>query len=122
MPPGAAPVSAFTPPKDTLTPTGKRRKLGLPGASRLQLPLLHALIQAGGAASRADSIALVAQWFPEVPQPPPAEFGQRVSIAQSTLQVEGLTELAGRGIWRVTEAGRSAHDAEWEDWLQKERG
>jgi hypothetical protein len=121
MAPGAAPVSAFTPPADALTPAGKRRKLGLPGASRVQLPLLHALIQAGGAASRADSIAMVAQWFPEVPQPPPAEFGQRVSIAQSTLQVEGLTELAGRGIWRITEAGRAAHDAEWEDWLQKER-
>lgn len=119
-PPGAAPVGAFTPPQQTGTQPGARRKLGLPGASRLQLPLLHALLMLGGTASRGESIAAVAQWFPDVPQPPPVEFGQRLSIAQSTLQVEGLTELAGRGTWRITEAGRAAHDAEWEDWLQKE--
>ena len=86
----------------------------------MQLPLLHALIMTGGTASRAESIMIVAQWFPEVPQPPPAEFGQRLSIAQSTLQLEGLTELVGRGIWRITEAGRAAHEAEWEEWLRKE--
>jgi hypothetical protein len=121
--PGAAPVSAFTSSEGTgplSAQDGKRRKLGLPGASRLQLPLLHALIMAGGTASRTESISAVAQWFPEVPQPPPTEFGQRLSIAQSTLQLEGLTELSGRGIWSVTEAGRLAHDAEWEDWLRKE--
>jgi hypothetical protein len=121
--PGAAPVSAFAPPDSTgATPhDGKRRKLGLPGASRLQLPLLHALVVAGGTSTRADSILAVARWFPEVPQPAPAEFGQRVSIAQSTLQMEGLTELAGRGIWRITDSGRLAHDAEWEEWLKKEK-
>lgn len=119
-PPGAAPVSAFAQTEAAPPHEGKRRKLGLPGASRLQLPLLHALLMAGGTASRTDSIAAVAQWFPEVPQPSPAEFGQRLSIAQSTLQLEGLTELVGRGIWRITEAGRAAHDAEWEEWLRKE--
>lgn len=121
--PGAAPVSAFTSSEGTgplSAQDGKRRKLGLPGASRLQLPLLHTLIMAGGTASRTESIIAVVQWFPEVPQPPLPEFGQRLSIAQSTLQMEGLTELAGRGVWRVTEAGRLAHDAEWEDWLKKE--
>jgi hypothetical protein len=118
MAPGAAPVSAFTSSSEGAA-TGKRRKLGLPGASRLQLPLLHVLVMSGGEASRADSISMVAQWFPEVPQPPPAEFGQRVSIAQSTLQVEGLSEAAGRGVWRITEAGRAAHEAEWEEWLRK---
>jgi hypothetical protein len=78
------------------------------------------LIKAGGQASRTESISAVAQWFPELPQPLPPEFGQRISIAQSTLQLEGLTELVGRGLWRITEAGRAAHDAEWEDWLRKE--
>jgi len=119
-PPGAAPVNVFAPSTSPLTPTGKRRKLGLPGATRLQLPLLHALVTLGGTASRTDAIATVAHWFPEVPQPPPAEFGQRLSIAQNTLQEEGLTELAGRGVWRLTEAGRLAHDAQWEEWLHKE--
>jgi hypothetical protein len=71
-------------------------------------------------ASRADAIAAVAQWFPEVPQPPSTEFGQRVSIAQNSLQEEALAERAGRGIWRVTEAGRVAHDAQWDEWLSKE--
>jgi hypothetical protein len=120
--PGATPVSAFAPPENAGAGAseGKRRKLGLPGASRLQLPLLHALVIAGGTSSRSDSIASVARWFPEVAQPPPAEFGQRLSIAQSTLQLEGLTELAGRGIWRITDAGRQAHDEEWEGWLKKE--
>src|SRR3954452_7674483 len=66
MAPGAAPVSAFTAPREATPTSGKRRKLGLPGATRLQLPLLHALMVAGGASSRADSIAMVARWFPEV--------------------------------------------------------
>jgi hypothetical protein len=131
MPPGAAPVSAVAslrsepgaqegPAHGASAPSARRRKLGLPGASRLQLLLLHVLVVAGGTASRGDCIAKVVEWFPEVPQPPPAEFGQRLSIAQSTLQVEGLTETTGRGVWTVTEAGRAAHDAEWEDWLKKE--
>jgi hypothetical protein len=76
---------------------------------------------ASGTASRSDAINAVAQWFPEVPQPPPLEFGQRLSIAQNTLQEEGLTEAAGRGVWSITEAGRTAHDAQWEEWLQKYR-
>lgn len=119
-PPGAAPVNVFAPPRLTPGTQGTRRKLGLPGASRLQLPLLHTLIMAGGTASRADSIKSVAQWFPEVPQPAPPEFGQRLSIAQNALQEEGLSEAAGRGVWRVTDAGREAHDANWPEWLAKE--
>ncbi|HVF98234.1 MAG TPA: hypothetical protein VND68_00215 [Chloroflexia bacterium] len=121
MSPGAAPASALSPqgpPPGTGTGTGTRRKLGLPGSSRLQLPLLHVLIDSGGRASRTECIALVAQWFPEVPQPPPAEFGQRLSIAQNTTQLEGFTEIVERGVWAITEAGRAVHDAEWEDWLK----
>jgi hypothetical protein len=119
-PPGASPISAPAPPTPGPTPMGVRRKLGLPGASRLQLPVLHALVTAGGSASRGEVITAVARWFPEVPQPPPAEFGQRLSIAQRELQVEGLTELGGRGLWRVTDAGRAAHAAQWDDWLRKQ--
>jgi hypothetical protein len=118
--PGAAPVSAFAQSAQDSAPAGKRRKLGLPGGSRLQVPLLHALVMLGGTASRAECIAKVAEWFPEVAQPPPVEFSQRVSIAQNTLQLEGLTEQAGRGMWRITEAGRVAHAAEWDGWLQKQ--
>lgn len=120
--PGAAPVNAFAPANlaPGPPPPGKRRKLGLPGASRLQLPLLHSLIVAGGSAGRGESIKSVAQWFPEIPQPPTAEFGQRLSIAQNTLQEEGLTEAAGRGTWQITEAGRQVHDAHWQEWLAKE--
>ena len=119
MPPGAAPVSAVTAPSaaPAMGPS-TRRKLGLPGSSRLQLPLLHVLIASGGQASRTECIGLVAQWFPEVPQPPPTEFGQRLSIAQNTTQLEGFTEIVGRGVWAITEAGRAVHDAEWEDWLK----
>jgi hypothetical protein len=122
MPPGAAPVSVVTSPNAQVSdaPGTRRRKLGLPGASRLQLPLLHALTMLGGMASRMECISMVAQWFPEVLQPPTVEFGQRLSIAQNTLQLEGLTEIVGRGTWAITEAGRAAHDAEWEDWLKKE--
>jgi hypothetical protein len=122
MPPGAAPVSVVTSPTAMAADASgnRRRKLGLPGASRLQLPLLHALIMLGGTASRTECISMVTQWFPEVLQPPTADFGQRLSIAQNTLQVEGLTEIVGRGTWAITEAGRAAHDAEWEDWLKKE--
>jgi hypothetical protein len=118
-PPGAAPVNVFVPPATSTAFSGKRRKLGLPGATRLQLPLLHALVVLGGTASRSDAISTVAQWFPEVTQPPPLEFGQRLSIAQNTLQEEGLTEAAGRGVWTITDAGRTAHDTQWEEWLQK---
>ncbi|HEY0070122.1 MAG TPA: hypothetical protein VGE04_09170 [Chloroflexia bacterium] len=119
MAPGAAPVSAVTSAGAAPSAgTSTRRKLGLPGSSRLQLPLLHSLIAAGGTASRTECIALVAQWFPEVPQPPPTEFGQRLSIAQNTTQLEGFTEIVERGVWAITEAGRSVHDAEWEDWLK----
>jgi hypothetical protein len=119
MPPGAAPVSAVTGPSATQAAgISTRRKLGLPGSSRLQLPLLHVLIASGGRASRTECIGLVAQWFPEVPQPPPAEFGQRLSIAQNTTQLEGFTEIVERGVWAITEAGRAVHDAEWEDWLK----
>ena len=116
-PPGATPVSTV--------PAGRegaeaRRKPGLPGATRLQLPLLHALVNAGGSATRPDLIVAVARWFPDVPQPPPAEFGQRLSVAQSTLQVQGWTELGSRGVWLITPAGRAAHEDQWEAWLRKE--
>jgi hypothetical protein len=116
-PPGAPPVSLVPSP---LADSGKRRKLGLPGASRLQLPLLHALITAGGVLSRGEAIASVARWFPEVSLPPAPEFGQRVSVAQHALQDEGLTELEGRGLWRITEAGRAAHAVQWDEWLRRE--
>jgi hypothetical protein len=119
MAPGATPVSAVTVVSAAPgTGTSTRRKLGLPGSSRLQLPLLHSLMVSGGKASRTECIGLVAQWFPEVPQPPPAEFGQRLSIAQNTTQLEGFTEIVERGVWAITEAGRAVHDAEWEDWLK----
>jgi hypothetical protein len=75
---------------------------------------------AGGEMSRADAIVAVARWFPEVQSPPPAEFGQRVSVAQSALQSEGLTEIAARGLWSVTAKGRDMHDAEWEGWQGRE--
>ena len=120
-PPGAAPVNVFAPAPATPATPGTRRKLGLPGASRLQLPLLHALVMLGGTATRGDCIKAVAQWFPEVTQPPPAEFGQRLSIAQNALQDEGLTETAGRGTWRITEAGRQFHDAQWPEWAERAR-
>jgi hypothetical protein len=119
--PGAAPVSAVSAVSAQAPSPGTsttRRKLGLPGSSRLQLPLLHTLIVSGGRASRTECIGLVAQWFPEVPQPPPAEFGQRLSIAQNTTQLEGFTEIVERGVWAITEAGRAVHDAEWEEWLK----
>ena len=74
---------------------------------------------AGGAAPRSELIPAVARWFPEVPQPPPAEFGQRLSVAQRTLQTEGLSALEGRGLWRITDAGREYHDVHWEEWQHK---
>ena len=119
-PPGAPPVSAPAPTSNAPAIAGERRKLGLPGATRLHLPLLHALVAAGGAASRTELITAVARWFPSVAQPPPAEFGQRLSVAQRALQVEGLTELDGRGIWRITEAGRALYAAQWDAWRGKE--
>ena len=115
-PPGAPPVSVAPLPPGEI---GKRRKLGLPGSSRLHLPLLHTLITAGGMVNRADAIVSVARWFPEVPQPPPPEFGQRVSVAQHALQEEGLTELESRGLWRITPAGHTVHATQWEDWLRR---
>src|SRR5204862_578018 len=87
-PPGKPPVSIFPPTEPAML--GQRRKLGLPGSTRLELPVLHTLIAAGGTATRGEVIAAVARWFPEVPQPPPAEFGQRLSVAQRTLQVAGF--------------------------------
>ncbi|HKP53011.1 MAG TPA: hypothetical protein VJ183_10195 [Chloroflexia bacterium] len=119
-PPGAAPVSALMPSNIPMATAGTRRKLGLPGASRLQIPLLHAFVASGGELSRVDAIPLVARWFPEVPQPIPAEFGQRVSVAQRALQVAGQSELTGRGMWRITDEGRARHDAEWEEWQRRE--
>jgi hypothetical protein len=119
--PGAPPVSAFTQPAEPTT-GGKRRKLGLPGGTKIQLPLLHVLVMSGGSATRSDCIAKVAEWFPGVPQPPPPEFSQRVSIAQNSLQLEGLTEQVSRGTWQITEAGRAAHDAEWKKWVEKNYG
>jgi hypothetical protein len=119
-PAGAAPVSAFPSSTLPLATTGTRRKLGLPGATRLQMPLLHAFVTSGGELTRGDAITLVARWFPEVPQPIPAEFGQRVSVAQRALQVAGQSELTGRGMWRLTEEGRARHDAEWDEWQRKE--
>lgn len=119
--PGAPPVSAFIHQPAAPSKSGARRKLGLPGATRLQMPLLHVLIVAGGTASRADCIRTVAEWFPEVQRPVPADFGQRVSIAQNVLQDEGLTEPAGRGVWSITEAGREAHDQHWQAWLDREQ-
>jgi hypothetical protein len=118
-PPGAAPVSAFAPQPQAARPGG-RRKLGLPGATRLQMPLLHVLALAGGTASRTACIRGLVEWFPEVPNPAPSEFGQRVSIAQNVLQDEGLTETAGRGVWSITEAGREAHENHWKEWLERE--
>lgn len=118
-PPGAAPVSAFMPANIPPATTGTRRKLGLPGATRLEMPLLHALVQSGGELSRSDAITLVARWFPEVPQPIPAEFGQRVSVAQRALQLAGQSELSGRGMWKITGAGRARHDAEWDGWEKR---
>ena len=98
-PPGSAPVNYSA--QSTLPGAvqGQRRKLGLPGASRLHLPLLHALVMGGGELSRTDAILSVARWFPEVTQPPPAEFGQRVSVAQSALQSDGTHR--DRGPWRL---------------------
>lgn len=117
-PPGAAAPGVLTPSGPPPATAGKRRKLGLPGATRLHLPLLHALVSAGGTAGRAEVIPAVARWFPEVPLPAPAEFGQRLSVAQTALQDAGLTELDSRGIWRITEAGRAHYSAEWAAWRQ----
>ena len=119
-PPGAAPMNYSAQAAMPTAVQGQRRKLGLPGASRLHVPLLHALVMSGGELSRADAIVSVARWFPEVPTPPPAEFGQRVSVAQSALQAEGLTEIAGRGVWSITDKGRTIHDGEWEGWQGRE--
>jgi hypothetical protein len=119
-PPGAAPVNYSAQSALPGAVQGQRRKLGLPGASRLHLPLLHALVMGGGELSRTDAILSVARWFPEVSQPPPAEFGQRVSVAQSALQAEGLTEIAGRGVWSVTNKGRELHDQDWDSWQTRE--
>jgi hypothetical protein len=118
--PGQAPASGLAVPSMAQAVTGTRRKLGLPGARRLEIPLLHVLAQSEGELGRSDAIALVARWFPEVPQPIPAEFGQRVSIAQWALQEAGQSELSGRGVWKITAAGRARHDAEWADWESKE--
>jgi len=115
-PPGAAPVSAFLTANLPPATTGMRRKLGLPGATRLEMPLLHSFVQSGGELSRSEAITLVARWFPEVPQPIPAEFGQRVSVAQRALQIAGQSELSGRGMWKITDDGRARHDAGWADW------
>jgi hypothetical protein len=117
--PGASAASLYRAP--TTEAKSSRRKLGLPGASRMQLPLLHVLIEAGGSVSRAACIAALAPWFVEVPQPLPEEFSQRVSLAHSTLKSEGLTEQHERGVWVITDAGRAAHDAEWPAWLRKHR-
>lgn len=119
--PGSAPINVFVPTSSLPSSPGVRRKLGLPGATRLQMPLLHVLIMAQGTASRADCIKALAEWFPEVPKPIPSEFGQRVSIAQNVLQDEGLTEPVGRGIWGITSEGREAHEAHWQEWLQREQ-
>ena len=119
-PPGAAPMNYSAQPAIPGAVQGQRRKLGLPGASRLHLPLLHALVMSGGELSRVEAILSVARWFPEVPTPPPAEFGQRVSVAQSALQAEGLTEIAGRGLWSITAKGRGLHDGEWDSWQSRE--
>lgn len=119
-PPGASPMNYSAQTSMPSAVQGQRRKLGLPGASRLHLPLLHALVMGGGELSRADAIVSVGRWFPEVPSPPPAEFGQRVSVAQSALQADGLTEITGRGVWSITDKGRSTHDTEWENWHGKE--
>lgn len=119
-PPGAAPINYSLQSSLPGAVQGQRRKLGLPGASRLHLPLLHALVMSGGELSRAEAIVLVARWFPEVASPPPAEFGQRVSVAQSALQAEGLTEIPGRGVWSITEKGRALHDNDWDGWQGKE--
>jgi hypothetical protein len=119
-PPGSAPVNYST---QLVLPggvQGQRRKLGLPGSTRLHLPLLHAIVMAGGELSRGDAIVAVARWFPEVPTPPPAEFGQRVSVAQSALQAEGLTAIAGRGLWSITDKGRGLHESDWEGWQGRE--
>lgn len=119
-PPGSAPMNFSAQAALPGAVQGQRRKLGLPGASRLHLPLLHALVMSAGELTRADAIVAVARWFPEVPSPPPAEFGQRVSVAQSTLQAEGLTEIAGRGIWSITDKGRTFHDNDWDAWQNRE--
>jgi hypothetical protein len=119
-PPGSAPVNYSAQSALPNAVQGQRRKLGLPGASRLHLPLLHALVMGGGELSRTDGILSVARWFPEVTQPPPAEFGQRVSVAQSALQSDGLTEIAGRGVWSITPRGREMHDRDWDEWQNRE--
>ncbi len=117
-PPGASPVSAVA-----ATPAvrviGQRRKVGLPGASRMRLPLLHALISAGGEAVRSAVITSVARWFPNLAQPLPSEFGQRLSVAQTMLQTEGMTMLKGRGIWQITDAGREFYAGNWHEWRLK---
>jgi hypothetical protein len=118
--PGHVPTSGFAVPGTGQAAAGTRRKLGLPGPSRLEMPLLHVLAQSGGELGRSDAIAQVARWFPEVPQPTPAEFGQRVSIAQWALQEAGQSELSSRGVWKITPAGRARHDADWEDWVSKQ--
>ncbi len=117
-PPGASPVSAVIPTLATRV-IGQRRKVGLPGSSRMRLPLLHTLVSAGGQAARSEVIANVARWFPDMTQPLPSEFGQRLSVAQSMLQTEGLTMLNGRGIWQITEAGRELYANHWKEWLHK---
>jgi hypothetical protein len=124
--PGAPPMNALRPARplpvlEEPSAAGEtRRKLGLPGASRLRLPLLDALVHAGGELSRPEAIEAVARWFPELPRPLPAEFGQRVSVAQRVLQVAGHTEPARRGVWRITPAGRQVYQEGWEAWLLKE--
>jgi hypothetical protein len=117
-PPGSPPVSAIAQQLETRI-IGKRRKIGLPGASRLRLPLLHVLINAGGESPRSELISEVARWFPGLTQPLSSEFGQRLSVAQSTLQAEGLSAMGGRGIWQITAAGREYHDVHWEEWQHK---
>jgi restriction system protein len=99
----------------------------LPNEANIQLPLLKVLDEAGGSLSLHDTLIKVKKKYTELTDEAKASLTSTQEnrlnnrIAWARQQLVDIGELDGtqRGIWKITENGRSRLTREWGSWQPK---
>jgi hypothetical protein len=97
----------------------------LPGTTRIELPLLRVIEDAGGELKPKDAAQLIAKYFPEIT---PGDLSRtlshgqnawlnRVAWTRNELVTKGQVDKSARGIWKITEKGRVRLMLEWPNYI-----
>jgi restriction system protein len=104
--------------------------MALPKRTSVELPLLKVISDSGGQLPMDEAVQKVTLYFPEIT---PEDLASRLSSTgvnrwrnsvqwtRQQLVLNGELDGAVRGVWRITEKGRSRLEAEWSSWKPKYR-